>query len=246
MVINMGINDERGHGDHTLDEGGYILSLQKQFPDSDFLTIRGSSNLELYKELRRVSRSRKAIDGMLVLSHGNSEQGKMLVLSEDNQFLVDLLRSESVSQVFQPLNGRFSMGAKIIFSGCSILKGHQPEDLVKIGKQIAENLGLFRGSLYLNYAGRYVYHQEFLERRMEERSFFNQIMTPVAALGWPVLALIHLWENWGYTIDIGPKSIKVFQDRYYHTLESSEPYHNEPLFIQPTNSSPSSSQLQGA
>lgn len=167
IFINATEQDQKAHGDPTIDEQQIGAILSQQFPQSKMVVIRANSNDEINEKLKSTIRPDTSVDGLYIMSHGRSEkangpnplmkfpnniafQFNSEIFNENENFSVNLRDEESVRSVFSPLIGKFSFNAKIILSGCKTIGvGDENEKLLLMNK-VADNFGLRSGSLYMN------------------------------------------------------------------------------------------------
>jgi hypothetical protein len=167
IFINATEQDQKAHGNPTIDEQQIGDILSKQFPQSKMVVIRANSNDEVKEKLNSKIGPGTAVDGLYIMSHGRSEkayspnpvmkfpnnitfQFNSEIYNENENFSVNLRDESSVRSVFGPLVGKFSDHAKIIMSGCKTVGvGNETEKLLLMNK-IADNFGLESGSIYMN------------------------------------------------------------------------------------------------
>lgn len=250
IILNTHPKDLRGHANLDLDEGQIIAELEKQYPKTNFVTIRSGDNNEIREKLKSYSDSSVTLDGLYIMSHGSSkkhlekaskksstlvtadermEENKFFysqISSEDGRFKVNLASSSSVNKVFMPIIGKFTSGAKIIINGCQTIEsGSERQKLIRM-KQIADNFKLSDGSLYMNKTYGINAVSGILGQPFYEQSGAIDKLTTMATQAiWPITLPVY-WiidkfvANQGYLLRVRDSEASLSKDHQFNAARN--------------------------
>jgi hypothetical protein len=229
IVLDTKANDATGHGDLDLDDAYAIMGMEKQFPHSRVLLIRETENKKIREKLAELVRDPSVkVDALQVLSHGASFGGPgqrhftPYIGNENGTFSVDLDNERSVQQVFGPLQGRFSDGAKLVFEGChTVALGTEAEKKL-VMKKVAKNFQMNSGRIYMNRtAGVKAIRTYFMQEiysgggtRTVTSRIAAQIFSPITFI--PFLISERLLDNQGYTLELKNGRAELYRDNYFN------------------------------
>ncbi|MEI8346505.1 MAG: hypothetical protein WCG27_03500 [Pseudomonadota bacterium] len=140
-----------------------------------------------------------------------------------------------VKDILGPAIEKLSPDAKLIFTGCNLLKtGDKPEEKLQIAMRIANNFNMKSGSLYLNEQGSVealesMYCQPIINN--ESSAYENCTRTICQLLPFPFLLLISIVEygfaNGGYLLKIennnGIKTYMLYDDYLQNARKDNKP-----------------------
>jgi hypothetical protein len=155
LVIDTLTQKDTSNGNQEHTEILQINRLRKQFVQQTVFLIRENTNDSIRDALIKVIQSDSQVDGLLIMAHGTSTyfaDKNTIYSSIGNNVGFDIeLADRDIQNVFGPLTGHFSPGARIVFDSCTVLPTEAPSAarLTKM-KEIAFNFGLKNGSLYMN------------------------------------------------------------------------------------------------
>lgn len=244
IVLDSQIQDIHGRSSPELEQGQAIARLEKQFPHTNFVVVQGSTNVEIKEKLKSYSQPNVQIDGLYIMSHGGNEnllvsrkdmkrfanrpdeliskKFMMVIANESSSFYVEPNDEESFNKVFSPIVGRLSPNAKIIFTGCSLLKNGTKQEKEILMRKIAKNFGLKSGSIYMNETEgnlltRAAFEQPFYEQNGTGQKLTSLLIQALTPISLPILYLQeHLMYNRGYTLKINERESVLYEDNFFN------------------------------
>ena len=146
LIIDTTI-DEHVTGNTNVSYGIMEARLEQQFPDTSIYPIMETKNEIIRNRLEDIMDNPNiVIDFLYISSHGVNS----FLINQDGEFAFHLDREEDYKSIFGSAIGRFSKGAKIFFSGCSVSPKNRNQAHL-LFKTISKNFKLKSGSIYANY-----------------------------------------------------------------------------------------------
>jgi hypothetical protein len=230
-------------------EKNFIKIVREKAPQQEFAVIRAGTPDDLKRQL--LSFSDREIDGIYFIDHGfdsrwMSEQGGLEVVPTLDS--VATLSNESqvgaaAKEVFAPIIGHFSAGARLVFIGCHMIHDGNDDARFRGMKSVAELFQLRDGTIYMNRTlGSTTYElfrtQPFWDQPgfLRKAEFFvNQVMFPgIDSLLFYTKDRVLM--NRGDTLAVDPvHGYRLFQDDLFSAEKRavSETIDKKPLMITP-------------
>lgn len=190
------VSQEPGTGDPSSQEGLAISRFDKSFPKSKFVVILANSNRELREKLKPYSGKDSAVDGLYVMSHGGSPPpGELfsdhafdsVISNKDSKLRIYLNEEYDVQDAFGPIIGKFTKGARIIFTGCRTLGMGTEAERASPMETIAKNFKLKNGSLFMmtTYSGNWV-DITFAQPFYQQGNISESCAAAIRQATWPI------------------------------------------------------------
>jgi hypothetical protein len=227
FLVNTAESDVGGgniKGSPYILERSEINKLKVLFPGAKVIRIRADSNEAIRKGLdlwMQPNPNDKEVMGLYIHSHGN----KMLLGNENGKFSLKL--PNDIQNTFQPIVGRFSENARIIFSGCLLMAGQSSEQVNSSMRSISESFNLKSGLIYANETEGWLMFQaltyiDIYEKEKVPKDLRD--MKVIASALWPVTyPMIGYFENvrynQGYILSLDSENSRLYKSDYFSALK---------------------------
>jgi len=249
IVIDVHETDKRP-GNLDLNDGQAVAKLEKLFPGHPVALIRGNSNAEVRGRLKGFGSGNTKIGALYVMSHGSNQNLTLsrkdqknysprnaalvnkkfvpVIVNEREDFYVELNDPASFNKVFEPIVGRFSDGAKILFTGCNTIEHGSPEEKLQVMKKVAKNFGLTNGTIYMNETQgalltRSAFQQPFYEQNTLGEKTLTLLMQAFPWATVPALAVLENRSNRGYTLTVKGPEARLDKDTFFNAEKGKAP-----------------------
>jgi len=139
--------------------------------------------------------------------------------AENGTLQIDLMDKQQVQYAFGPILNNWSNNLRIVLTGCKNIYENAFDQNIEIVTNLAENLNLVTGEIYLNYTDGFFGLRSLSEPVLSQPDFLSGIRQVYEKIYYPISSSHYKQKeknlNQGYRFVINKNSIKTYRDNYF-------------------------------